>query len=53
MHGPRSYGLGVNETHITLVRHDTPQPAPAPIETVDGQVTVFDPLMEIYWTIDS
>ena len=53
MNGPRFYGLGVNETHITLIRHDTPQPAPAPIETVDGQVTVFDPLMEIYWTIDS
>ncbi len=53
MNGPHFYGLGVNETHITLIRHDTPQPAPAPIETGDGQVTVFDPLMEIYWTIDS
>ena len=53
MNGPRFYGLGVNETHITLIRHDTPQPVPALIETVDGHVTVFDPLMEIYWTIDS
>ena len=53
MNGPHFYGLPVNKTRITLMRHDTPQPVPAPIETVDGQVTVFDPLMEIYWTIDS
>ena len=53
MNGPHFYGLPVNKTQITLMRHDTPQPVPAPIKTVDGQVTVFDPLMEIYWTIDS
>ena len=53
MNGPHFYGLPVNKTRITLMRHDTPQPVPAPIKTVDGQVTVFDPLMEIYWTIDS
>ena len=53
MNGPHFYGLPVNKIQITLIRHDTPQPVPAPIETADGQVTVFDPLMEIYWTIDS
>ena len=53
MNGPHFYGLPVNKTQITLMRHDTPQSVPAPIKTVDGQVTVFDPLMEIYWTIDS
>lgn len=53
MNGPHFYSLPVNKTQITLMRHDTPQPVPAPIKTVDGQVTVFDPLMEIYWTIDS
>ena len=51
LNGPRFYGLNINKTQITLVRHNVPQPVPLPVDTADGQVTVFDPMMEIYWTI--
>ncbi len=51
LNGPRFYDLNINKSQITLIRHDAPQPVPLPVDTADGQVTVFDPMMEIYWTI--
>lgn len=50
-YGPQFYRLPVNADMLTLTRHDTPQPVMAPVSTADGPVTVFDPQMEIYWSV--
>jgi len=50
-YGPQFYRLPANTDMLTLARHDTPQPVMAPVATADGPVTVFDPQMEIYWSV--
>ena len=40
--GPAWYGLPVNETKLTLVRHDEPVEFPSHIQTGAGTVTVWD-----------
>ena len=49
--GPAWYGLPVNSETITLVRRDEPVHYPAKIETGDGTVTVFDPMVPIHWEV--
>lgn len=51
INGPAWYGLPVNEETVTLVRREQPVSWPARIETGDGPVTVFDPLLPIHWEI--
>ncbi len=49
--GPRFYGLPVNEGTLTLTK-GAPVTYPAKIETEDGAVTVFDPMMPLHWRVD-
>lgn len=49
--GPAWYGLPVNTETMTLVRRDQPVHYPAKIETGDGPVTVFDPMVPIHWEV--
>ena len=51
LNGPAFYRLPVNETRVTLERHDEPVTFPEKIETGDGPVTVFDPMFPIHWNL--
>jgi dihydroorotase len=51
LHGPAWYGLPVNTETVTLVKRDEPVSWPARIETGEGSVTVFDPLLPIHWEV--
>ena len=51
LYGPKFYRLPVNTDMLTLVRHDAPQPIMAPVTTEDGLVTVFDPQIDIFWSV--
>ncbi|WP_322990481.1 dihydroorotase [Hoeflea sp.] len=51
INGPAWYGLPVNTETVTLVRRDQPVTWPDKINTGDGPVTVFDPLLPIHWEI--
>ena len=50
LHGPQFYRLPVNETTITLTKGD-PVDYPDKLETGDGPVTVFDPMMPLHWRV--
>ena len=50
-HGAAFYGLPTNEGTVTLVREDEPQPVPDLRATLEGDLTVFDPLTPIYWRV--
>ncbi|WGW03069.1 dihydroorotase [Tropicibacter oceani] len=50
LHGPAFYGLAPNEATLTLTKGD-PVTYPAKIETGDGPVTVFDPMMPLHWRV--
>ena len=50
LHGPAFYRLPPNEDRITLEK-GTPVAYPAKIDTGDGPVTVFDPLMPLHWRV--
>ena len=49
LHGPAFYGLAPNDTQMTLVRK-APE-VPDQIDTPDGPVTVFDPMMPLNWSV--
>ena len=51
--GPQFYGLDVNSDTLTLIKHDAPQPVPAAVQTPDGEITVFDPQMDVFWSVQS
>lgn len=51
LHGPAWYGLPVNTVTVTLVKRTEPVSWPARIETGEGPVTVFDPLLPIHWEV--
>ena len=51
VYGPQFYGLDVNSDKLTLVKHDTPQPVPQPVQTTEGAITVFDPQMDVFWSV--
>jgi dihydroorotase len=48
--GPRFYRLPENEETVTLTR-GAPVAYPEKIETPDGPVTVFDPMMPLHWRV--
>ena len=49
--GPRFYGLPVSDETVTLTK-GAPLDYPKKIDTVDGPVTVFDPMMPLHWRVD-
>ena len=52
LHGPQFYRLPPNDKTMTLMRKSEPVDVPAPVETPDGAVTIFDPLRPIYWQVE-
>ena len=52
LNGPKFYGLAPNDTKITLTKGD-PVTYPDRIDTDDGPVTVFDPMMPLHWRVAS
>ncbi|TNF62983.1 MAG: dihydroorotase [Rhodobacteraceae bacterium] len=50
LHGPAFYRLPPNEDRITLTR-GAPVSYPAKIDSGDGTVTVFDPMMPLHWRV--
>ncbi|SNR98699.1 dihydroorotase [Antarctobacter heliothermus] len=50
LNGPAFYRLPANETRVTLTKGD-PVSYPAKIDTGDGPVTVFDPMMPLHWRV--
>ncbi|WP_299865740.1 dihydroorotase [uncultured Hoeflea sp.] len=49
--GPAWYGMPVNDETMTLHRTTAPAAWPERIETGDGPVTVFDPMVPIHWEV--
>ncbi|MEG9884532.1 MAG: dihydroorotase [Hyphomicrobiales bacterium] len=49
--GAAFYRLGANEERITLRRYEQPVSFPARIKTASGSVSVFDPMMPVYWNV--
>ncbi|WHZ37002.1 dihydroorotase [Sagittula sp. MA-2] len=49
--GPRFYGLPVSDETVTLTK-GAPLDYPKKIDTADGPVTVFDPMMPLHWRVD-
>ena len=52
LNGPGFYRLEPNAGQITLTK-GAPVTYPSQIETADGPVTVFDPLMPLHWRVDN
>ncbi|MBN7786295.1 dihydroorotase [Ponticoccus gilvus] len=50
LNGPRFYGLPAAEDRVTLTK-GAPVAYPAKIDTADGAVTVFDPMMPLHWHV--
>jgi len=51
INGPAFYQLPVNESRMTLNRSNNKIAIPNDIETSEGKVTAFDPLMDVYWQV--
>ena len=52
LNGPAFYRLPVNETTLTLVKHELPQTFPEKILTEAGPVTVFNPGFPVHWHVE-
>ena len=51
LHGAEFYGMPHNKERLTLKKTDIPLQMPENLETKEGKITIFDPLMEVYWQI--
>ena len=51
LNGPAFYGLPPNPERITLRKASEPVEMPAKIDTPDGPVTIFDPMVPILWHV--
>ena len=51
LNGPAFYKLSVNKDKVTLIRHESPVDFGKNISTDEGEVTIFDPLMDVHWDI--
>lgn len=51
LNGPKFYRLPVNDGKITLTK-GAPVSYPDHIDTEDGPVTVFDPMMPLHWRVE-
>ncbi|GIL01709.1 MAG: dihydroorotase [Alphaproteobacteria bacterium] len=52
LNGAAWYGLAPNERKVRLVRRPAPVAYPGRIETDDGPVTVFDPMLPLHWEVE-
>lgn len=50
-HGPAFYKLPVSSTQITLEKQETALSFDETIDTDDGPVRIFDPMMDLYWEL--
>jgi dihydroorotase len=50
LNGPAFYGLAPNDETVTLIK-GAPVSYPDKIETGEGPVTVFDPMMPLHWRV--
>ncbi|HPE59623.1 MAG TPA: dihydroorotase [Thiolinea sp.] len=50
-HGADFYGLPPNPDTLTLERLDQAQPVPKALPLEQGQLSVFDPQMPVYWRV--
>lgn len=50
--GPAFYGLPINKGTLTLTKHEAPVQYPAKIDTPKGQLTVFDPGFDVFWSTE-
>ena len=51
LNGPKHYGLDVNREIMVLEKNEQPTKFAETIPTPDGQVTVFDPMIPVYWDV--
>jgi len=51
LHGADFYGMPRNKEKLNLKKTDIPLQMPETLETKEGKITIFDPLMEVYWQI--
>ncbi len=51
INGATFYGLAVNNKQMKLIRSEQTLPIPDNIQTADGVVTAFDPMMDLYWGV--
>ena len=53
LHGAAFYGLPAAAETVTLVKRDAPVIYPASRATADGEVTIFDCGVPLYWEVDT
>jgi dihydroorotase len=53
LHGPRFYRLAPNSGTIVLRKGSEPVLHPAKVETGEGAITVFDPMVPILWDVEA
>ncbi|MEZ5871562.1 MAG: dihydroorotase [Nitratireductor sp.] len=53
LNGPNFYGLRPNDEKTTLVRRNEPVAYPDKIETGAGPVTLFNPMFDIHWEVET
>lgn len=53
LNGPAFYRLPPNEKRITLTRHDQPVAMPNKIRAGEDEITIFDPMFPIHWSVDA
>lgn len=51
LNGASFYGLPPNKNKITLRRSTTPLPLPDKLILSEGEITVFDPQIDLYWEV--
>lgn len=51
LNGALFYGLPINQGKVILERQTDPVPVPEKLTLSQGELTVFDPLMPIYWAV--
>ena len=51
LHGAAFYRVPVNTATVTLRREAEPQPVPQDRATLEGGLTVFDPMVPIHWRV--
>lgn len=51
IHGANFYGKALNNSHIQLERCEQVQALPENLQTSMGQITIFDPQMDVYWRV--
>lgn len=53
LNGPAFYGMQPNSEKITLTKLDKPIDYPAKVKTEQGDVTVFDPMFPLHWSVEN